>query len=194
MDEKKPYQSTAPIRPSYVELYDSLAALQKFGLVINEIGRVYVGFLFENEPSKILAKLKLIKEETGREEFKRIIKRDAQEKTAVFFHNRAENLRYKELRPDEVIPDLDISIVQAKLGLDFKKTDADTIESVVNSLLDDRKTCFTDIGSALIEGVGRYQPAAGNVERPPRSKLHLQYDNILNALKSRAAEKTTTIL
>jgi hypothetical protein len=191
MKEKYSYIK-GPSSKQHPELYDNLTSLQNLGLTIDELGRLYVNFLFENKPGKILAKLQSTKGGPGLEKAKRIIKKEIQKDTRHYFSEKKNNLEHDGLKPEEIIPDNDLDNVQAVFDLYFKK--GDTIETVVNSLMEDRKQCFQKIGSALIEGTERYdlrKKAAGSSHL---YKLFLEYDGILRALKRKEKDEATTIL
>jgi hypothetical protein len=133
VDKKRFSYKRERARLQHAELYDSIKALQDFGISVDEIGRFYVDFLSKNEPSKILAKLRSTKTGLELEKVKRIIKREIQKDTRAYFARITENLGHRELKPEEIVPDPDIDILQARFGLRFKKPD--TIEGLVNNLL-----------------------------------------------------------
>lgn len=190
-EKKYPYMAGRG-RIEHTDLHDNIAVMQNYGLSVDEIGRLYVDFLSHHYPSKILASLRSTKGGAELEKVRRIIKKEIQKDTRDYFHRKTDNLRHQELKPDEIVPDLDAGIVQAEFTLKFKRTD--TIESVVNTLLDDRTTCFQKIGTALIEGAERYDLKKGNIVKPHFYKLFLEYDSILRALKKQAENKATTII
>ena len=84
MKEKYSY-TRGPSSRQYPELYDNLVSLQNSGLTIDELGRLYVNFLFENKPGKILAKLRTTKEGPELEKVKRVIKTEIQKDTRYYF-------------------------------------------------------------------------------------------------------------
>ncbi len=192
MAERKYSYMAGRGRIEHIDLHDNLATMQAYGLSVYEIGRLYVDFLSHNEPSKILASLRSTKGGAELEKVKRIIKKEIQKETRNYFHKKTDNLKHQELKPDEIMPDFDPVIVQVGLNIKFRKTD--TIEGVVNTLLDDRTICFQKIGAALIEGAERYESKKGNIVKPHFYKLFLEYDSILRALKKQAENKATTII
>ena len=166
-------------------LYDNLMVLQNEGLTLDELGRLYVNFLFENKPGKMLAKLKSTKGGPGFEKFKGIIKREIQKDTRHYFSEKVNNLIHDGLKPEQIIPDNDLGKVQYEFDLHFKKDyiKEDTIEAIVNKLLDDRLGCFGNIGHALFEGAERYEHKKEGKIHLPFYKLFLEYDSILRALR-----------
>jgi len=181
-----------PSKKPYPALYESLSSLQESGLSTDEIGRIYVNFLFENKSGRTLAHLRSTKGGAELEKVRRVIKKEIQKDTRHYFAEKANNLKYDGLKPEEIIPDPDPGTVQDMLNLFFGKSD--TIEAVVNSLMDDRKRAYGRIGSALLQGAERYSQRKQAASSSNLYKLFLEYDGIHRAMKGRATEKTTTII
>ena len=162
-------------------LYDELETLQKEGFSSSDMGRLYVKFLFEKKPSRILGQLRTLPNAADLEKVRRVIKREIQKDTRIYFSGIMYNVQADQIKPDELVPDLDVGGVQSALGSQFKKSD--TIETVVAKLLDDRKKGFERIGNALVEGALRYKQRKEESERAPRFfKLFLEYNRIFEAL------------
>jgi hypothetical protein len=158
----------------YPQLYDNLIAIKELGLSAEEIGLLYVNFLVEKKPGKII--------NNCHTNSVRPLKKEIQKDTRDYFSQIKNNLKYDGLKPDEIILNPDLQRLKQELGSYNQKNE--TIETVVNKLLEDEKG-FEKIGDALLSGAEIYKRKKGSIDSPYLFKLFLEYDGILRSLKSK---------
>ena len=159
----------------YPHLYDNLLTISEMGLTPREIGLLYVNFLAEKRPGKVI--------NNCHTSAVRPLKKEIQKETRDYFSQIKNNLKYDGLKPDEVIPNPDLEALKREFGRYNQKNE--TIETVINKILED-KNGFETIGNALIAGAEAYKIKKGSIDSPYLFKLFLEYDGILKALKNKA--------
>jgi|GEM_PF-1827575 len=183
MVKKKGYKKERGWK-KHPDLYDNLEEFSRLGFTKEDLGLLYINFLLEKRPGKKINNLNL--EGKSKEEIEKItrpLKKAFQKETRYFFSEVKNQVKHTHAPKEQILPNLEISSIIEKV--DYEKSGVPTIETTIRELLVlNKEKAFQKIGNALLKGTRFYRKKRRNVDSPYLFKLFLEYNGILNALKS----------